>query len=128
MADRGPARPPSVPLVAWRACASPIERAMLVALLDLRPGATVAMVDADVVPQAECAGGRADFLVGGVVAVECDGTEFHRRPEVANRDRELDRRRTRQGYVVLRYSGAEIWRQPRACAREAWEVCDVHRR
>lgn len=55
--------------------------------------------------------------------VECDGHDFHdRSKEQASRDRERDRELKKLGYEVFRYTGADIWKSPLGCAREAVQV------
>ena len=55
--------------------------------------------------------------------VECDGHDFHdRSKEQASRDRGRDRELKKLGYEVFRYTGADIWKNPLACAMEAVEV------
>ena len=71
---------------------------------------------------------RTDFLLGAMsspdakphwVVVECDGHEFHERtPEQAEHDRARDRAMTAAGYHVFRFTGREIRRDARRCARE----------
>lgn len=66
---------------------------------------------------------RVDFIVedvtaGRMVAVECDGFEFHETPEAATRDKARDRQIQTTGLPVLRFTGKEIWAQPYTCARE----------
>ncbi|QCG93930.1 DUF559 domain-containing protein [Azospirillum sp. TSA2s] len=71
---------------------------------------------------------RADFIVVGVasenakpvtVVVECDGHDFHERTkQQAQRDRRRDREMTALGYRVFRFTGSEIWADPRSCANE----------
>lgn len=54
-----------------------------------------------------------------VALVECDGHEFHERTkEQAGRDKARDRDLQAHGYAVLRFTGSEIWADPRACADE----------
>jgi very-short-patch-repair endonuclease len=85
-------------------------------------------------PQVVLYGCRVDFLVSmnlvresetGIevfakqTVVECDGHEFHdRTKEQASRDRERDRTLQQQGLAVLRFTGADIWRDVFACADE----------
>jgi very-short-patch-repair endonuclease len=74
---------------------------------------------------------RADFVVVGIpadgiaaipVVVECDGHDFHERTkEQAARDKKRDRFMTCEGYRVFRFSGSEIWKNPRACAEEVMD-------
>lgn len=55
--------------------------------------------------------------------IECDGHDYHDRSrEQASRDRERDRELKKLGYEVFRYTGADIWKDPLACAAEAVEV------
>lgn len=45
------------------------------------------------------------------IIVECDGHEFHEKTkEQVTRDKERDRFLTKQGYIILRYSGSELVR------------------
>jgi very-short-patch-repair endonuclease len=54
------------------------------------------------------------------VIVECDGHDFHERtPKQAEHDRKRDRKLIELGYVVLRFTGREIWRDPMKCAQDA---------
>lgn len=65
---------------------------------------------------------RVDFLIGRVV-VELDGHEWHERtPEQVERDHKRDRQLIACGYTVLRFSGREVIRDPRACAEEALTI------
>lgn len=51
------------------------------------------------------------------LVVECDGHNFHERSkEQAMRDRSRDRALQEAGYTVFRFTGAELWRDPCACA------------
>jgi very-short-patch-repair endonuclease len=53
------------------------------------------------------------------LVIECDGHDFHERTkEQAARDRMRDRWFTARGYKVLRFTGSEIFRNPRKCASE----------
>lgn len=52
--------------------------------------------------------------------IECDGHDFHERTkEQAARDRARDRAAQTAGYLMLRYTGSEIYRDPLGCARAA---------
>lgn len=77
---------------------------------------------------------RADFLIYGISAhsadpskwlrikliVECDGHEFHEKTKAqAQRDKKRDRTLTTMGFTVMRFTGSEIWRDPRKCVLEA---------
>jgi very-short-patch-repair endonuclease len=53
------------------------------------------------------------------VAVELDGHDFHERsPEQAAHDRSRERTITRHGYTVFRFTGSEVFRNPRKCVEE----------
>jgi very-short-patch-repair endonuclease len=69
---------------------------------------------------------RADFVLScpsisdKKVIIECDGHDFHERTkEQAARDRGRDRAAQAAGYMMLRYTGSEIYRDPLKCARSA---------
>jgi very-short-patch-repair endonuclease len=71
-------------------------------------------------PQAKVGSYRLDFLFAHIdrngrklVAVECDGHNFHERTkEQAARDKSRDRYLASQGITVLRFTGSEIYRDP----------------
>ena len=74
---------------------------------------------------------RADIVIAEsvgdcLVAVECDGKEFHDKDNAqASRDRARDRAFTKRGFRVLRFSGAEIYADALACATEIEELVSV---
>lgn len=80
--------------------------------------------DWTITPQAQIGKYRVDFLIEdaatGVRAVlECDGHDFHERTkEQAQKDRSRDRELQSKGYLVLRYTGSEIYRDPWKCASD----------
>lgn len=71
-----------------------------------------------------------DFTWGGQrsvvrAVVECDGHDYHERTkEQAAHDRQRDRELQNAGYLVLRYTGSEIWKAPVACAASAIDAVD----
>lgn len=78
-------------------------------------------------PQATVGKYKADFRffcwLGGRLAgsfvVECDGHDYHdRTKEQASRDRARDRFMQGHNLKVLRFTGADIYRDPLACASE----------
>lgn len=83
-------------------------------------------------PQVTIGRYRVDFLFvaenfdGGqhiCVAVECDGHEFHEKTkQQAARDKARDRDLAAAGVTVLRFTGAEIWRDPVGCADQVMEL------
>lgn len=100
---------------------------------DLHHGAMIGNPDHLVItPQVEIGKYRADFhlrygdyAVGqqGITEVqailECDGHDFHERTkEQAQHDRKRDRVMQDLGFVVLRFTGSEIWSDPIDCAKQ----------
>lgn len=79
-------------------------------------------------PQVTIDGHRVDFLFAGdrnqdeprcLVAVECDGHEFHERTkEQAAKDKARDRDLARRGIVVMRFTGSEVWADAGGCAEQ----------
>lgn len=73
--------------------------------------------------QVEVANYRCDFLVKTclrgdyeLLAIECDGHEFHEKTKKqARRDKSRDRFLLSGGIPVLRFTGSELWRDPHAC-------------
>jgi very-short-patch-repair endonuclease len=64
---------------------------------------------------------RLDFaFVNASLAIECDGWQFHKRRWLEDRCR--DRLLLRSGWRVLRFAGAEIWKDAGACAEEIEDV------
>lgn len=54
-----------------------------------------------------------------LIAVECDGHEFHdKTKEQAARDKARDRRLAEAGLQVLRFTGSEIWRDAVTCGEQ----------
>lgn len=64
---------------------------------------------------------RADILITEgkrKLVVECDGAAYHGSLEQVERDKRRDRYCAAHAMTVMRFSGAEINRDPRACAAE----------
>jgi very-short-patch-repair endonuclease len=58
-----------------------------------------------------------------VIAVECDGHEFHERTkEQAEHDKRRDRYLQSLGLTVLHFTGSEIWREAIECARSVLDL------
>lgn len=95
-----------------------IEQIMFFELLAISRNRHVALM-----PQFRVGGYRADFAIfvedAVKICVECDGHDYHERSkEQAQRDRERDRYFTCDGWKMLRFTGSEIWRDPRKCVRQ----------
>lgn len=99
---------------------SPIEAALSATILDWV--AHHGFHDVEVATQAPIGPFRADILVsayGRRLVVECDGAEWHAvTKEQVERDKRRDRYCAARGICVMRFSGAEITRDPRGCAAE----------
>lgn len=118
-------------------CESPIEREMLAALLtadwrcfgDHIPRVWVDAAPASkisIIPQLKIGRRRIDFAVsvpkkpiGTVIAVECDGTDFHSAGDDRMRDVEL----AYFGILTVRFSGSEIKKDPGGCAARVVQLC-----
>lgn len=67
---------------------------------------------------------RIDFVVGWAdqkqkVAIEIDGHEFHEKTKAqAARDRARERSIIRGGYTIMRFTGSEVFSDPRRCVQE----------
>lgn len=103
---------------------SPIEAMMARALLDLGLRVT---------PQRFVLNGDSHLLVDLAVtigrrriAIECDGYEYHHTRDQIARDRKRERILQAKGWTVIRFSGSEIHRDPRACAREVLSIARAH--
>jgi len=75
---------------------------------------------------------RADFTLSikswrdkkyRTLVVECDGHNFHERTkEQAAHDRARDRWMVEQGYIVFRFTGSELYRDPVKCAEQVFDM------
>ena len=119
-------------------CESPIERRLLVAFLfseryTFRPiaGGEAFAQDAlgiRLAQQVSIEDVRVDFTLCHPesrtrVVIECDGHDFHDGDrQQAQKDKGRDRRLVSLGWVVLRFTGRELHRDPLKCAQEAWRI------
>lgn len=69
---------------------------------------------------------KIDFVVktskGPYVAIECDGLEFHAKPQMYIRDRIRDRYLQQRGFYVMRFSSVEIFNNLDTCLQEIDEA------
>lgn len=124
-----------------RGCESPIEERMLRALRRLFPNAGPWALAGEraslfharrgpwhLVGQHEASGYRLDFAAitdSHLVAIECDGHDYHERTkEQARHDRSRDRALQAAGWSVLRFTGSEIHENADACASEVVRFLD----
>lgn len=113
-------------------CESPIERMLGVGLYNAQ-AYWESLADSrglNIYPQMDIVCGkktyRADFqisaIVGGkekILVVECDGHEFHEKTrEQAVRDRQRERDLIKEGYIVVRFTGSEIYNNLYKCISE----------
>jgi very-short-patch-repair endonuclease len=84
-------------------------------------------------PQVQCGPHRVDFLFIGycaelkptLVAIECDGHDFHERSkEQAAKDKARDRQLAALSIHVMRFTGSEIHRDAAKCVREVITLMD----
>ncbi|MBB4261463.1 MULTISPECIES: endonuclease domain-containing protein [unclassified Bradyrhizobium] len=70
---------------------------------------------------------RIDFIVdvpdGRQIAIELDGHDFHERTKKqAAHDRARERTIVRHGFILHRFTGSEVYRNPRKCVQEVIEL------
>jgi very-short-patch-repair endonuclease len=69
---------------------------------------------------------RVDFLIAAMmengdfaIGIECDGHDYHdRTKEQAARDKKRDRAIKLAGWEIIRFTGSEIIKDARSCAKE----------
>ncbi|MEI5877116.1 MULTISPECIES: DUF559 domain-containing protein [Bacillus cereus group] len=61
--------------------------------------------------QVPCGKYRIDLVVLGRIAIECDGKQWHSSPQQRAHDRKKDVFLRQNGYIVLRFSGRDIYRR-----------------
>jgi very-short-patch-repair endonuclease len=136
--------------MAAKRCESPMERLLFSRLFFLCDGwggrfrmPTLRSVDEPrdtrtaVIPQFVVGSYRLDFAVVTTidekwlpaaprsvrVAVEVDGHEFHEKTkEQAARDKARDRFLTAKGWLVMRFTGSEVFRDPAGCVRQVEDL------
>lgn len=80
---------------------------------------------------------RVDFLLATqglprgsppyLLAVECDGHDFHEKTKTqAARDKARDRNLAEWGVQTIRFTGAEIWRDPEGCAHRVYQILSAY--
>jgi very-short-patch-repair endonuclease len=118
-------------------CESPIEMILSIAIYETNVYMTGALLGIDVLGidrQIDITIGktkyRADFLITVLYGkeesrnvrefiIECDGHEFHEKTkEQVIKNNIRQRKLTNAGYVVLNFSGSEIYNEPYKCVRE----------
>lgn len=117
-------------------CESPIEQMLFVTIAHstrdiARKFGINHKVEFSILPQENADPYRIDiglsiFIDGEIIiriAVECDGHDYHEKTkEQAARDKARDRELTKQGYIVVRFTGSEIYKDPWKCADQVYEI------
>lgn len=62
---------------------------------------------------------KADFVVDGEFVIEIDGHEYHKTKEQREQDYKRERYLMRNGYLVIRFTGTEVFLSPNECAMDA---------
>ena len=119
VAEHGPTRPvvQAGPLVAEP---SPIERQFWTAYLALDPPELAGLV-----PEHEVFDGRRriDFAIPArMIGIELDGHATHSSPAQIADDRQRQRMLEAAGWHVIRFGGAEVYRDAARCVREAADL------
>jgi very-short-patch-repair endonuclease len=70
---------------------------------------------------------KIDFAVSAQpalqLAIEIDGHDFHEKTKAqASHDKSRERSIVRAGYIILRFSGSEVFQNPRKCVNEVVDV------
>lgn len=115
-------------------CQSPIERLMLIALMNLEFDLLVLSDDfrCCINQQYPVTVGdktyHVDFMISMQIkgkiynlVIECDGHDFHEKTkEQVRKDKARERDITLKGYGIMRFSGSEIWENPFECVKQVY--------
>lgn len=58
----------------------------------------------------------------GALLIECDGKDFHSSPEQLAHDRKKDAAALARGFLTLRFTGSEIFRDADGCAQKVYDA------
>lgn len=58
----------------------------------------------------------------GALLIECDGKDFHSSPEQVAHDRKKDASALERGFLTLRFTGSEIFRDADGCAQKVYDA------
>lgn len=61
--------------------------------------------------QVPCGKYRIDLVILGKIALECDGKQWHSSPQQKAHDKRKDAFLRENGYIVLRFTGRDIYRR-----------------
>lgn len=58
----------------------------------------------------------------GALLIECDGKDFHSSPEQVAHDKKKDAAAMERGFLTLRFTGSEIFRDADGCAQKVYDA------
>lgn len=120
-------------------CDSPIEVQIGAAILLFferasRPLLLGKTIDVDalpdglvLVPQFAWSYYRSDWAIynprtQGALLIECDGKDFHSSPAQVEHDRKKDAAALERGFLTIRFTGSQIFRDADACAQKVYDA------
>ena len=65
---------------------------------------------------------KADFLINENTVVEIDGHESHKTKEQRSKDYKRERFLQGEGYIVVRFTGTEVYLEAEKCVEEAVKI------
>ena len=85
----------------------------------------LAQFELNLYPQHEVGPYRLDFAIPEKrIAIELDGHDYHKTKEQRTKDAKRDRYLTELGWTVLRFTGTEIYRDPKSCVAQICRIVD----
>lgn len=66
-----------------------------------------------------------DFLVQDKYVVEIDGHDYHKTKDQRCRDYQRDRELMKNGFIIIRFTGTEIFLEPEKCVRELLDIIET---
>lgn len=76
-------------------------------------------------PQVSCGIYVVDFIFSESIAIEIDGHEYHKTKEQREKDYKKQRYLQKNGYIVVRFMGTEVFINTESCIDEVREISDV---
>lgn len=68
---------------------------------------------------------KVDFLYGNCV-IELDGYDFHKTKEQRDHDYKRERYLQKRGYIVIRFTGTEVFLEARKCVIDMVYISNLH--
>lgn len=103
---------------------SPIEKIMYLGLMQL--AFSYGAFNFTIYPQQKILDYTVDFLIvygDKYIVIECDGHEWHEKTkEQASKDKKRDRELQKEGYIVFRYSGSDVNKEPEKVCYDVQKV------